>query len=289
MGSTGLFTSPSGISELDCATTKTDTAERSISIGRESLQVFFVLGALAYFQVPPLGSSCEENWLSFGKFQDTERFLIHCERHIFSQLPPSGGTWKYAKAPIQKKLGEILYVLICSFLPCLSWLLRSRVRKSRRDLRITLYCVLCSIGDRMTGELDMHWSGYGIMKVLPQNLAGVIEEDCENLHQDSNHTLPWYMSWLLQICWPTHHYHVHGSPALTWICPLCILSSDHEVVCELLNCSVSGSKLYSIERCGIQWVTGWKGVSGSGCGLIWHAILALACRDCGNSRVSRLG
>ena len=38
---TGLFISPSGISELDCATTKTDTAERSISIGWESLQVFF--------------------------------------------------------------------------------------------------------------------------------------------------------------------------------------------------------------------------------------------------------
>ena len=38
---TGLFVSPSGIFELDCATTKTDTAERSISIGRESLQVFF--------------------------------------------------------------------------------------------------------------------------------------------------------------------------------------------------------------------------------------------------------
>ena len=40
--STGLFISPSGISEIDCATTKTDTAERSISIGRESLQVFFL-------------------------------------------------------------------------------------------------------------------------------------------------------------------------------------------------------------------------------------------------------
>ena len=39
---TGLFISPSGISELDCATTKTDTAERSISIGREYLQVFFL-------------------------------------------------------------------------------------------------------------------------------------------------------------------------------------------------------------------------------------------------------
>ena len=35
---------------------------------------------------------------------------------------------------VQKKLGEVLYLLICSFLPCLSWLLRSRVRKSRRDL-----------------------------------------------------------------------------------------------------------------------------------------------------------
>ena len=61
---TGLFISPSGISELDCATTKTDTAERSLSIGRESLQFFFVLGALAYFQVPPLGGSREEKWRS---------------------------------------------------------------------------------------------------------------------------------------------------------------------------------------------------------------------------------
>ena len=59
-----------------------------------------------------------------------------------SRLPPSGGTWKYAKAPGTKKLGEILYLLICSFLPCLSWLLRSRVRKSRRDLWITLQMAL---------------------------------------------------------------------------------------------------------------------------------------------------
>ena len=61
---TGLFVRPSGISELDSATTKTDTAERSISIGRESLQVFFVLGALPYFQVPPLVGSRDEKWRS---------------------------------------------------------------------------------------------------------------------------------------------------------------------------------------------------------------------------------
>ena len=59
---TELFISPSGNSELDCATTKTYTAERSISIGRESLKVFFVLGALAYLQVPPLGGSGDEKW-----------------------------------------------------------------------------------------------------------------------------------------------------------------------------------------------------------------------------------
>ena len=28
---------------------------------------------------------------------------IHCERHFSSRLPPSGGTWKYAKAPSTKK------------------------------------------------------------------------------------------------------------------------------------------------------------------------------------------
>jgi len=78
----------------------------------------------------------------FGTFQDTERFLIHCERHFSSRLPPSSGTWKYVKAPsTKKKLGEIFYLLIYSFLPCLSWLFRSRVRKSRRDLWITLYFI----------------------------------------------------------------------------------------------------------------------------------------------------
>ena len=42
------------------------------------------------------------NSLSFGKFQDTERFLIHCARYFSSRLPPSGGTCKYAKAPSTK-------------------------------------------------------------------------------------------------------------------------------------------------------------------------------------------
>jgi len=39
------------------------------------------------------------------------------------------------------KLGGVLYLSIFSFLLCVSWLLRSRVRKFRRDLRIILYSV----------------------------------------------------------------------------------------------------------------------------------------------------
>ena len=58
---TGLFISPSGISELDCTTTKIDTAERSISIGRESLQVIFVLGALEYFRFHRYGVVVTKN------------------------------------------------------------------------------------------------------------------------------------------------------------------------------------------------------------------------------------
>jgi hypothetical protein len=161
---TGLFISPSGISELDCATTETHTAETSISIVREPLQVFFVLGALAYFQVPPLEGSREEKWrsqwikkrsMSWNLPKLSQLWLCNggfgsctTQNHLQTKqfvngtwIPPSGGNWNYAKAPIQKKLGEILYLLICSFLPCLSWLLRSRFRKSRRDLWITLYTV----------------------------------------------------------------------------------------------------------------------------------------------------
>jgi hypothetical protein len=86
------------------------------------------------------------SWLLHSRVRKSRR-VIHKSlqdfrtrlRHFSSRLPSSGGTCKYAKAPSTKKLGEILYLLICSFLPCLSWLLRSRVRKSRRDFWITLY------------------------------------------------------------------------------------------------------------------------------------------------------
>jgi hypothetical protein len=68
--------------------------------------------------------------LANSKTQNTFLFPVHGETCKYTTLPST-----------QKKLEEILYLLICSFLLCLSWLLRSRIRKSRRDLWITLYLI----------------------------------------------------------------------------------------------------------------------------------------------------
>jgi hypothetical protein len=70
----------------------------------------------------------------FGRFQDTECFLISCPHHVSSQLPLSGETCKYATSPSTQKNLERF-----SFLLCLSLFLHSQVWKFQRDLWITLY------------------------------------------------------------------------------------------------------------------------------------------------------
>ena len=154
--STGLFISPSGISDPCGTVAGMVTPKGSVSTEGETLQVSVLhyrcsicwllrapdkrfshtldsLGrwprpassfrsaqaaTLLEFHVPP--TNCfvrrwfcavhgpkpplhRHNWLSFGKFQDTERFLIHCARHFSSRLPPSGGICKYSKAPSTKQ------------------------------------------------------------------------------------------------------------------------------------------------------------------------------------------
>ena len=75
--------------------------------------------------------------LANSKTQNAFLFTVNAIfRHDYPLSVEPGST---PRPLVQKKLGEILYLLICSFLPCLSWLLRIRVRKSRRDLWITLY------------------------------------------------------------------------------------------------------------------------------------------------------
>jgi hypothetical protein len=48
----------------------------------------------------PKPPSHHHSWLSFGKFQNTELFLIPCPCLVSSWLPPSGETCKYTMAPI---------------------------------------------------------------------------------------------------------------------------------------------------------------------------------------------
>ena len=158
----GLFVSPSGISELDCATSKTDTAERSISIGRESLQgrpglwartacsfrsaqaatllefiyhsrIVLSVGGSVWYMIRNLRCTVTiDSVLAISKTQNDFLFTVNAIFHHDYPLAVDPGS--SPRPLVEKKVGEILYLLICSFLPCLSWLLRSRVRKSRRDL-----------------------------------------------------------------------------------------------------------------------------------------------------------
>ena len=49
---------------------------------------------------PPLHS---HNGLIFGKFEDTERFLIHCERHFFHDYPLAVEPGSTPRSLVQKK------------------------------------------------------------------------------------------------------------------------------------------------------------------------------------------
>jgi hypothetical protein len=93
-------------------------------------------------QPRPACSLHHHNWLSFGKFQDTKRFLVPCPRHVSSWLPPSGETCKYTTASTTQQIWEILYLLICSPSTRPSRLQYRRGRKTRRDLWITLHVVV---------------------------------------------------------------------------------------------------------------------------------------------------
>jgi hypothetical protein len=101
----------------------------------ETLQVFVLPYTCSI--CPPLVTRQMSN---FGKFQDTGRFLISCPRLVSSRLLPSGETCKYAMAPsTQKKTCRDSPPADLLLSAVLSWLLRSRFRKFRSDLRITLY------------------------------------------------------------------------------------------------------------------------------------------------------
>ena len=48
-------------------------------------------------------SVAQSQLTQFWQIPRHRTLLFHCERHFSSRLPPSGGTWKYAKAPSTKK------------------------------------------------------------------------------------------------------------------------------------------------------------------------------------------
>jgi len=100
------------------------------------------------------GTVTIDSVLANSKTQNAFLFTVNAIfRHYYPLAVEPAST---PRPLVQKKLGEILYLLIWSFLPRLFWLLRSRVRKSRRDLRITLYIYIyvCVCDGRTTSSSD---------------------------------------------------------------------------------------------------------------------------------------
>ena len=142
-----------------------DAEGKHVNRGRDT-PIF--CATLQVLDMSTLGDAAD---VKFGRFRDTKPFLIPCPRHVSSWLPPNGRTCKYAMEPRKQKqkLGEILYLLIYSFLLCLSWLLGRLVRKFRRDLWITLYLEIhageSEINDIIMDKIEWREASWSVMLV----------------------------------------------------------------------------------------------------------------------------
>ena len=121
---TGLFISPSGISDLCGTVTGMVTPKGSMLTEGEILQ-FSVLPYRCSI-CPPLVTRRMSKLaiLADPKAQNSSLFPVHAMfRHDCPLKVKLASTqWNLAN---KIKLGEILHLLICSFLLCLSWLLCS--------------------------------------------------------------------------------------------------------------------------------------------------------------------
>jgi hypothetical protein len=112
------------------------TSKRSMSTEGERHSKFLSYLTDVRYVHPRWHGKCQ--FLANSKTQNVFLFPVHAMVRHDCPLPvkPSSTPRRLVH---KKKLGEIPYLLICSFLLCLSWLLCSRVQKFRRDLWITLY------------------------------------------------------------------------------------------------------------------------------------------------------
>jgi hypothetical protein len=85
---TGLFISPSGISDLCGTVTGMVTPKGNMSTEGETPQFPSFCPTLQVLDISTLGDAADVKFGNFGKFQDTERFFIPCPRHVSSRLPP---------------------------------------------------------------------------------------------------------------------------------------------------------------------------------------------------------
>jgi len=121
--------------------------------------------------------------LANSKTQNAFLFTVHAifrQGYLLAVEPAST-----PRPLVQKKLWEILYLLICSFLPLMSWLLRSRVRKFRRDLWITLYNIPSKRDPHNNTLKTTNWE-YANMKddIIPWHKHSRVLRDVRSIRGD---------------------------------------------------------------------------------------------------------
>ena len=95
-------------------------------------RIVLSVGGLVRYMVRNLRCTVTiDSVLANSKTHNAFLFTVHA---IFGHDYPLAVGPASTPRPLVQKKTLILYLLICSFLPFLSWLLRSRVQKFRRDL-----------------------------------------------------------------------------------------------------------------------------------------------------------
>jgi hypothetical protein len=99
-----------------------------VNRGRDTPSFCLTLQVLDMY---PLGDAADVKFLQIPRHRPLS-FLFPVHAMLRQDCPLAVKPASTPRPLVQKKLGEIFHLLICSFMP--SWLLRSRDRKSHRDL-----------------------------------------------------------------------------------------------------------------------------------------------------------
>ena len=131
-------------------------------------------------------------WLPVRWNEVAVRSHVACRRNLITGLTSAASPRVYISSSCKfgQKLGEILYPLICFFMPCLSCLLRSQFPKSWRDLWITLYNIPEDILHGRTEQSLMQIEKASIVRNSLSPQRGILKQNISHVSPANPHCFP---------------------------------------------------------------------------------------------------